>query len=165
MLERLVDLGRVEAGIDLVEHEQAGFHGEALGELQTLAPRERQRRRRPVGDVSEAGEFQVLARVACASRDAARAARQTARRRRRSPAPSSSGTAARSGTCARGPSRAIWCGRWRVMSLAVEAHAAAVGRMHAGDHIDERGLAGAVRADQADDLARLDRKARRPRRR
>ena len=49
--ERFGNLGRVEAGIDLVEHEQAGFHGEALGKLQALAPRERQRCRRPVRQI------------------------------------------------------------------------------------------------------------------
>ena len=62
MAERIVDLGLVEPGIDLVEHQEARPHGEALGQLQALAPRQRQRCRRPVGHVGEAGEGEMLAR-------------------------------------------------------------------------------------------------------
>ncbi len=37
--ERLGDLGRIKAGVDLVEHEKARLHGEALGKLKPLPPR------------------------------------------------------------------------------------------------------------------------------
>src|SRR5438067_4994205 len=39
--KRALDLARVEAGIDLVEHQHARPHGEALGGLETLAPAKR----------------------------------------------------------------------------------------------------------------------------
>ena len=39
-----------------------GLHGEALGKLQALAPRQRQRCGRPVSHVGKAGECKVLAR-------------------------------------------------------------------------------------------------------
>ena len=38
----------------------------------------------------------------------------------------------------------------------VEAHGAAIGLQHAEQAVEERGLPGAVRADEADDLARFD---------
>jgi hypothetical protein len=38
----------------------------------------------------------------------------------------------------------------------VQQHAAAMRAQHAGDHLEQRGLAGAVGADDADDLAALD---------
>src|SRR5262249_35428782 len=43
--------------------------------------------------------------------------------------------------------------------LPVEAHAAAASRMHAGDHVNECGLAGAVRTDEPDDFPLRDREA------
>ena len=60
-LERVGDLRRIETGIDLVEHEQARFHGETLGELETLAARQRQRGGRPVGQLRKAGKFELPA--------------------------------------------------------------------------------------------------------
>jgi len=39
------------------------------------------------------------------------------------------------------------------------AHAARVGAREPGDEVDERGLAGAVRAEQPEELAALDRQA------
>jgi hypothetical protein len=46
--------------------------------------------------------------------------------------------------------------RGRGVGLAAELEAAAVGRVQAGDHVEEGGLAGAVGADQAVDLALVD---------
>jgi hypothetical protein len=40
--------------------------------------------------------------------------------------------------------------------LAEQAHLAGIGRVEAGDHVDHRGLARAVRADQAENLALTD---------
>ncbi len=36
-IERLLDFRCVQAGVDLVEHQDMWVHGQALGELQTLA--------------------------------------------------------------------------------------------------------------------------------
>ena len=47
--------------------------------------------------------------------------------------------------------------RW--ISAAAELDAAGVGREHAGHQVEQGGLAGAVRADQRVDLARVDREA------
>ena len=54
------------------------------------------------------------------------------------------------------PRRARRCGFAPVRSTAVEHHAAAVGRLQPGDHVEQRRLAGAVRADEAGDAAGLD---------
>src|SRR5262249_20703826 len=43
--------------------------------------------------------------------------------------------------------------------LAVEAHAALAGRVEAGDHVEQRRLAGAVRPDDREDLAGAHREA------
>ena len=53
------------------------------------------------------------------------------------------------------PRRAASNGRWPVTSSPLNRTLPAVRREHAGDQVDERRLAGAVRADQADDLALL----------
>ena len=54
------------------------------------------------------------------------------------------------------PSRTRSCGSSAVMSLAVEQDAARGRPQHAGEQIDQRGLAGAVRADQRVARALLD---------
>src|SRR5882757_2552274 len=45
--ECAIDLAGVEAGIDLVQHQNLGAHGHALGQLETLAAGQRQRRSGP----------------------------------------------------------------------------------------------------------------------
>ena len=55
------------------------------------------------------------------------------------------------------PSRASSCGRARSSARAAEAHAAGVGADEAADDVEQRRLARAVGADDADDLARRDR--------
>ena len=57
--------------------------------------------------------------------------------------------------------------RQPVDALARERDVARVGREHAGDHVEQRGLAGAVRADHGEDLAlrHVEARRRRPRRR
>src|SRR5581483_1825259 len=42
---------------------------------------------------------------------------------------------------------------------AIEHHFAAIGRVESGNHIDRRGLAGAVRTDKAEDFPRNDMEA------
>src|SRR5207302_1350483 len=44
----------------------------------------------------------------------------------------------------------------RLVGLAVEPHLAFVGLVRAGEHFHERALAGAVLADEREDLARID---------
>ena len=52
------------------------------------------------------------------------------------------------------PSRVRWCGGSAVMSRPSKRMRAAVDGQRAGDAVDERRLAGAVRADEAEALAR-----------
>ena len=60
------------------------------------------------------------------------------------------------GRCARGRLSTSMCGAWPVTSVPGQ-HDAAAGRLdHAGDEIDGGGLAGAVRADDAEDLGLVD---------
>ena len=54
------------------------------------------------------------------------------------------------------PSRATWCGDELAQRPAVEGPGAGVGLVEAGQQVEQRGLAGAVRADQAGDAAALD---------
>ena len=51
------------------------------------------------------------------------------------------------------PRRQMRVGRQAVDAFAVEADRAGVGRKHAGDHVEQRGLAGAVGTDQREDRA------------
>ena len=67
-------------------------------------------------------------------------------------APTCCGTGAGSGSCARCQAHAP-VGRQPRHVLALEDHGAAVARQGAGDAVDHGGLAGAVRADQAEALA------------
>ena len=132
-----------------------GLHREALGELEPLALR-----RASSVDGRLVGERRARPVNSRCSRAPRVGVRRGCRARRANSAPAAtfsstviSGTAARSGRCARGRAARSGTGRSRVMSLAVETDRARGRRMHAGDQVDQRGLAGAVRADQADDLA------------
>src|SRR5450759_1414172 len=82
-LHRLLDLGLIEAGHDLVEKEELGVHGERLGELETLEVGNRQLRGRPVPHVRDADALEnLVGRVTRLRRAAARAARAEHRARR-----------------------------------------------------------------------------------
>ena len=52
--QRALDLAGIEPGIDFVQHQHLGPHRHALGQLETLAAAERQRRSRPVGERAQA---------------------------------------------------------------------------------------------------------------
>ena len=101
--QRAVDLARIEAGIDLVQHQHLRPHRHALGQFEALAAGQRQRRRRPVGKLRQPHELELLAGNRPWRRQRSAARRRTARRPRRFPAPSFAGTAARSGRCGRVP--------------------------------------------------------------
>ena len=57
------------------------------------------------------------------------------------------------------PRRASASGTSRVTSSSGEAHSALLRQVEAGDQVEQRGLAGAVRSDDREDLALLDRQA------
>ena len=75
-------------------------------------------------------------------------------RRARSRAPSSPRRGGCSGTSARSRAAVTACGGLPVTSVAVEDDRARGRLVDAGEHVEERRLAGAVRADQADDRRR-----------
>ena len=54
------------------------------------------------------------------------------------------------------PSWAMRCGRMPTSERALEADLALARRDEPGDQVEQRGLAGAVRPDQADQLMRVD---------
>ena len=85
------------------------------------------------------------------------AARRNSARPRDSARRSIARTGGCSGTCAQCPSDTRACGGSSEMSCAVEHDAARGQREQAADEIDDRALARAVRADQAENLRRGDR--------
>src|SRR5215471_9423331 len=147
-LERPGDFGRIETGIDLVEHEEARLHGQALRELQTLATCQGKRGGRSVGHVGKAGKFELLTccrvRVvhAAGAPGKQRAGRDVLQYRHLGERLHDLEGARE--TEPRDLVRPPVCD-----VLPVEAHAAAAGRMHAG----------AVRADEPDDFPLRDREA------
>ena len=100
--------------------------------------------RRTLGRNSNSSNSRLLWRVA--RRSAGSAARSHAR------------TARCSGRCARCRSAATWCGG-RCDVAILEQDAARGRRIDEADQVEDRGLAGAVRADDGVDLALLDREA------
>ena len=96
-----------------------------------------------------------------------RALRARRRRRgRRSSAPTMTlsstvrpGTAARAGRCGRCRAGRLRRAAGRRCARRRNAMRAGVGREHAGDHVEQRGLAGAVRADHREDRALRHREA------
>ena len=153
-----IDLAGVEAGIDLVEHQQpCGLHRQALGQFQPLAAGQRQRRRGAVGKRGKAGEIEgarmalslaapIVATPPANSAPPATLSNTRHARKRLHDLEGARNAAARDleRRCA-GHMRSP---RYRISP--------ALSAMHAGDQIDQRGLAGAVRADQPDDLAGVE---------
>ncbi len=151
----LRDLFVVQAAGRLVEQQQLRLGDEGARELDPLQRPERQPGRRPSGHVGDPDVVQDLAR-ATANGAAAKRTRSGVRadehvvehghraeqldvlERARDPAPHDA------------------VRRRTQKALAGEAHAAGVGLVEPGDHVEEGGLAGAVRADQPDDLPRVD---------
>ena len=162
----IAELGRVEAGEPFVEQQQLRI--------------ERQRARKLEPLLVDVGELRRRARRPCPPRPtrASSAARPLPRRRaperaaaegepghRRSRGTLMESARARAGRCARRRAGRCWYGGRPAMSLAVEADRAGVRAQRAGDQVEHRRLARAVRADQPEDLAALDREARDRRRR
>ena len=90
--------------------------------------------------------------VAHAGAPPAAAPRRRARRPRRSRGRRARGTSGCAGTFARARLGRAGAGSSRVTSSSVELDVPARRQVEAGDDVDERRLAGAVRPDQADDL-------------
>jgi len=133
--------GRVEARVDLVEQQQLGPHREALGEFEPLPHGERERGRVAVGDFREPHKAQVLHREVFGFTAIGGGTANIARRR----------TIFEHGHLGKGCT--IWkvcvqclgvpsCqGASRVTSSPSNFTVPAVARVHARNHVDQRGLA------------------------
>ena len=191
-LEHLGGLGRVHAGGRLVEQQQARLERQRARDLEAAAVgvgeaegRIVDARHQPLAeqreDLHRVGA-QLLPprpsprRAAPARARARRAARSPAmagappqaacaRRPARCRARSGCRTRGRAGTCARGRARASCSAGRPVMSRPANVTRAGVRRVEPGDEVEHRGLAGAVRADDADELALVRRRATARRRR
>ncbi len=127
--------------------------------------RRRAAARRRARATARAGAGAARGCSSSSSSSARRARVARARRRRRAPRPRRSRarrgrrTSGSAGTCARDRHGRRRCGLQPVMSRPSSSTVPEVGPVEPGDQVDERRLAGAVRADQADDLVpvQLDR--------
>ncbi len=153
--QRIVDLGRVQPGIDLVQHQQTRLHGEALGQFQALALCERQRGGGLVRGAGEAGELQMIAGLRMGVGKAVRVAREQRARgdvfqhrhlRERLHDLEGAGE----------PEPRDLVGPHPGDIAAVEDYASGGRRMYGGDQIDQRRFAGAIRSDQPEDLTFYD---------
>ena len=109
-----------------------------------------------LGDAGDADEVERLERGPLRGALALEARDACARRRARSRARSSSGTARRSGTCARSRAGSTPLGGVRRSDLPSKTTSPCVEPVEPRDHVERRRLAGAVRADQPGDRAFLD---------
>ena len=156
-LAELADLLVVEAAGRLVEQQQPRPRDQRAGELDALQRPVGQRRRR--GASGELARGRRTSSVSSASGSARRAAARVCAPTGRSRAPSSRGRARCSGTSARSPAddpvrRASRAG------LARRTRARPRRLVEPGDHVEDRRLARAVRADQPDDLPLARRRTR-----
>src|SRR5262249_20819745 len=151
-VERRVDFAGIEPGIHLVEQQDARIHRDALGKLEALAIRQGQGARPLVGERAEADKVDVPARLRFRRRDGRRL-------RRKQRAGRDVFEHRHLGKGLHDLERARDAALGRLVRLlaghvaAAKAHPAGAWAQHAGHEIDERRLAGAVGADQADDLA------------
>ena len=151
----LRDLFVIQAARRLVEQQQLRLGDQRARELDPLERPERQPRRRPSGDVGDPDVVEDLARAAA---DGAAAKRPRAGVRADEHVVEHRHRAEQLDVLerARDPATNDAVRRRAQQALAVEAQRAGVRLVEPGDHVEERGLAGAVRPDQADDLPRLD---------
>ena len=159
----VADLRRIEAGQHLVEQQQLRPRRQRAGELEPLASRDRQRRGRLV-------ELRRRDRPRARPRRRPRAPSARCRRDRCAPTAMFSRTVRPANGCTiwkvrAMPRRASRCGGIAGDVGAVVEDAAASGCRKPAMIAEQRGLAGAVRADQGGDASGLDveRDARRPR--
>ena len=165
---------RVHPGGRLVEQQQLGLGRQRARDLQPAliavgagcapTPRPCRSGRRSEQLARPLARPRVSSRrtAACAARRRARSTSAArACRPARSRARSSSGTAGCSGRCARCPAAVIEVRPARPVMSRRRSGSAPGRRVQPGEHVEERGLAGAVRADQSDDRASGSRSRRR----
>ena len=161
-LDRL-DHHRVDAGGRLVEQHESRLAHQQRRELEQLALAERQRAGAVVRDARQPEFLEQRVARAPARRVPAPGAGATAMAAGRATARFSS-TVSSENTRARwnvraSPARARRVGSGRRTALPAKRHGARVGRQVAGDQVEGRGLARAVRPDQRGDASLLDREA------
>ena len=155
--ERLA-LGRVQAGRRLVEQQQTRLRRQRPGHADELAVALREIGRARLGGPPEVERARAPRRSPagrCASRTRSSRPASGPGRRRGSPRRAGRRTARRSATCARARAAARACGA-RPRRSRPSSSTPPAGVDEAGDRVDERRLAGAVGADQADELALAD---------
>ena len=115
------------------------------------------RERRPPAQLAYDVELELLEQRFGAPPSRARSQRRRrARRPRRSPAPRARETTRLCWKVRARPCRPRRCGRQRVTSRPSSSTAPVVGEVEAGDDVDERRLAGSVRADEPDHLVPME---------
>ena len=148
--DHAVGLGRPQAGHDLVEQQQLGIGGERARDFQPLAVGQSEAGGALAALVVEVEPAQhvvrVRARIARVAAMQQRADDDIVLDRERRERPHDLESAA-------DPAPANLVGRQAFGALTGESDRAAVGRVDAGDHVEQSGLAGAVRADHRDDGA------------
>ena len=162
-------LDRIAAGGGLVEQQHLRLGRERAGDLEPLQRAIRHRAGWPVGERAEADEREQFLGLWRASRGSAAAptaartdaAADCARSCRWRPTITFSAAVMRKKICRfwnvrDSPRRASRCGASPVTSSPPKRDAPARGRVDAGNDVEQRGLAGAVRSDDGEDLARLD---------
>ena len=155
VVQRLL-LAGIEARGGFVEQQHRRVGGQRAGDLDQPLMAVAEARDRLVGAVAQADEIErgagAAAQRAVARRRPARC-RRARRRSRRSRARSSSGTGGCSGTCARARRLVRLCAGSAVTSTPSTKIAPARRAIEAGDDVERRRLAAAVRADQRMHLA------------
>ena len=154
-LDRLAHLGRRQAGHRLVEQQRLGLGGERAGDLESLAPGRAEAPGRRVGQRTEPDPLR--ARRAPWRAPRGRWDGAAGRRWWRCRAPTSNSKVSGTWKLRASPSRARASGGRRVTSVPLKVTRARRHRQVAGQAVEEGRLARAVGADQAEDVALLDR--------
>ncbi len=151
-----VGLGRAQAGHHLVEQQEFWIGRDRARDLETLAVRQREGGGGLRALVEEIEPGQHVVRMPARGGDVGapqeRADDDVVLDRERRKRPHDLERASHTAPAHR-------VGRQPIDALAAEGDRSGVGRKHAGDHVEERGLAGAVGPDHRKDIARRDGKA------
>ena len=149
-VDHAVGLGRPQSGHHLVEQQQLRIGGERAGNLEAFAVGQRQRRGRLCALVVEVEPCQHLAGMRARRGDVQPAVQRTDHH------VVLDAEAGEWPHQLEGPANAAvtdFVGSQSVDPLASERNSAFIRRKHAGDHVEQRGLAGAVGADHREDRA------------
>ena len=145
-----VGFGRPQASHRLVEQQQFRIGGERARHFEPFAVRQRQRRRALEAFVVEVEPAQHLVRMRTRGVDVT-AMQQRADDDVVLDAQARERPHDLKGAADAAPANTV--GRQMLDALAGESDGAAIGRKHSGDHVEQRGLAGTVRADHGEDAA------------